>query len=164
MRIGGATRINGNVSITAPGVTNIGNANAGSGKPLEVGSSAQFNVDTSGNVAAPAGTFSVYQTTTNCASSASPAVCAAAPAGAVVIAVGATTVTVKTTAVTANSEIRVTPDASLGARLGVTCNSTAATAFAGFGVSARTAGTSFTITTTGTVATNPACYSYTIVN
>jgi hypothetical protein len=46
----------------------------------------------------------------------------------------------------------------------VTCNSTPATAFAGFGVSARTPGISFTITTTGTVATNPACYSYTIIN
>jgi hypothetical protein len=151
MSIGGAKRLN-------------GNANAGSSKLLEVGSSAQFTVDASGNVAAVAGTFSIYQTATNCASSASPAVCAAAPAGAVVIPVGETSVTVNTTAVTANSEIRVTPDASLGARLGVTCNSTAATAFAGFGVSARTPGISFTISTTGTVATNPACYSYTIVN
>jgi hypothetical protein len=91
-------------------------------------------------------------------------VCGAAPAGAFVILVGATTVTVNTTAVTANSEIHVTPDASLGARLGVTCNSTGAVAFAGFGVSARTPGTSFTVTTLGAVATNPACYSYIIVN
>lgn len=115
-----------------------------------------FMVDTAMN--AP-----TYQTLTNCASSASPAVCGAAAAGAFVIAAAGTTVTVNTTAVTANSEIEVTPDASLGTRLGVTCNTSLASII-GPVVTARTAGTSFAVTITGTTITNPACYSYSITN
>lgn len=103
-------------------------------------------------------------TATNCSSAASPAVCGSAPAGSFVIAAGATSTVVDTTAVTANSQIVVYPDESLGTKLGVTCNTTPATALATTGVTARTAGTSFTITTSGTVATHPACYSYLIVN
>lgn len=104
-----------------------------------------------------------YATATNCASAASPAVCSSASAGAVVIAAGATAVTVDTTAVTANSEIEITPDSSLGTRLGVTCNTTLASII-GPVVTARTAGASFTVTITGTLVTNPACYTYTITN
>jgi lysophospholipase L1-like esterase len=100
----------------------------------------------------------------NCSSSASPAVCGANTSGSVVIATSATSVVVNTTAVTANSQILVVPDESLGTKLGVTCNTTATVALASYGVTARTSGTSFTISTTGTVATNPACYSFTIVN
>lgn len=107
---------------------------------------------------------STYATLNNCSSSASPAVCGAAAAGSVVIAAGSTSVTVNTTAVSANSQIILTGDDSLGTRLGVTCNSTLATALAGIGVTARTATTSFTITTLGTVAVNPMCVSYTIIN
>lgn len=97
---------------------------------------------------------------TNCASSASPAVCSTAPAGAFVVAAGATAVTVNTTAVTANSQIDVKFDASLGARLSVTCNTTFVNAWP----SARVAGTSFTITVALAPTTNPACFGYTIVN
>jgi hypothetical protein len=104
---------------------------------------------------------SAYATTTNCTSSASPAVCAAAAAGSVVVAAADTTIVVDTTAVTANSQIIVQEDASLGARLSVTCNATAATAPPV--VTARTAATSFTITTTVPIA-NPRCLSYFIVN
>lgn len=100
-------------------------------------------------------------TVSNCASSASPAVCSAAPVGAVAVAVGVTTLVVNTTAVTANSLILLTFDASLGAQLGaITCNTTQPSAY----VSARTAGTSFTITVSAAPVTNRACFSYVIVD
>ena len=70
------------------------------------------------------------------------------------------TLVVDTTAVTANSQIMLTQDSSLGTRLSVTCDTTADLPT----VSARTAGTSFTITTAVTVGTNPECISYSIVN
>lgn len=105
-------------------------------------------------------TTPLYDTTTNCSSSASPAVCAAAPAGSVAIAAGATTVVVDTTAVTANSQILLTFDSSLGTKLGVTCNTTYAAPW----VSARTAGTSFTISVGTAPTTNPACVSYEVIN
>ena len=101
-----------------------------------------------------------YFTDTNCSSSASPAVCAASAGGSVVVAAAATTVVVNTTAVTANSQIFVTYDSSLGTKLGVTCNTTEP---ALFGVTARTAATSFTITASAPI-TNPACFSYSILN
>jgi hypothetical protein len=103
-----------------------------------------------------------YQTKSNCSSSAAPAVCGSAAAGSIVIAAAATTVTVNTTAVTANSQIFVMEDDSLGTKLGVTCNTGILTSPPE--VTARTAGTSFVITTTTAPTTNPACYSYFIVN
>jgi len=108
-----------------------------------------------------AATFTSLTSATKCASSASPAVCAAAPAGFVVVAASGTTVVVNTTAVTANSVIVLQEDSSLGTALSVTCNATPASAPST--VSARTAATSFTITTT-TPTTNPRCFSYLIVN
>lgn len=101
-----------------------------------------------------------YLTATNCSSAAAPAVCAAAAAGSVVVAAAGTTVTVNTTAVTANSQIFLTEDSGLGTKLTVTCNVTPATALT---VTARTAATSFVITTNAP-ATNPRCISYRIVN
>lgn len=101
-----------------------------------------------------------YTTTTNCTDSAGAAACSAAAAGSVVIDAAATSVVVSTTAVTANSQIFVEFDSSLGTRLSVTCNTTYAAPF----ITARTAGTSFTITVGSAPATNPACYSFFIVN
>jgi hypothetical protein len=111
-------------------------------------------------------TAPLYATTTNCASAASPAVCGAAPAGSVLIPTGTTseTLTVNTTAVTANSEIFFYPDDSLGTRLSTTCNSTLATLAGGSFISARVAGTSFTITFNGSILTNGVCGSYHIIN
>lgn len=102
----------------------------------------------------------------NCSSNASPAVCTSASAGSVAIPTGVTSVAlvVNTTAVTANSQILITSDDSLGTKLGVTCNSTLATIAGGFAVTARTANTSFTITFNGTIATNPVCVSFYIIN
>lgn len=101
-------------------------------------------------------------TNTNCSSSASPAVCSSAASGSVVVAAAATTVQVNTTAVSANSQIHLTRDDSLGSKLSVTCNT--ATVMGEIKVSARTAGTSFTITVQTAPATNPGCIGYTIVN
>jgi len=104
--------------------------------------------------------YTSLQSASNCASAASPAVCATAPNGHVVVAAGVATVVVNTTKVTANSEINLTFDSSLGALLGVTCNTTITQP----SVSARTAGTSFTITLLAQPITNPACIGYTITN
>jgi hypothetical protein len=117
---------------------------------------------TIGQVDAKAGAhFPTYSTTTNCSSSASPAVCASAAAGSVAVAASATTEVVNTTAVTINSQILLQEDSSLGTKLSVTCNTTPATAPPT--VSARTPGVSFMITTT-TPTTNPRCFSYEVVN
>ncbi len=101
-----------------------------------------------------------YGTLTNCSSAGNPAVCGSSASGSVAVAAAATTVVVDTTAVTANSQIQLTFDSSLGSRLGVTCNTT----YAAPQVTARAAGTSFTVTVGAAPATNPACYSYTIFN
>lgn len=103
----------------------------------------------------------IYATPTNCASAASPAVCGSAAAGHFVIPAGATTVTVNTTAVTANSEILINEDQSLGAALSVTCNTGISSVPA---VSARVAGTSFSVVISASLATNPVCYDYSIIN
>lgn len=97
----------------------------------------------------------------NCTSSAATAACVDALAGSVVIAAAGLTVTVNTTAVTANSQIFIMEDSSLGTKLGVTCNTVLARTYA---VTARTAGTSFVITTSAAPATFPACLSYLVVN
>jgi hypothetical protein len=114
----------------------------------------------------PALQGTTYSTATNCASAASPAVCGSAAAGSVAIPTGVTSVTlqVNTTAVTANSQIEFWSDDTLGSRLSVTCNSTLATLVGGMAVTARSAGSSFTLTYNGTIATNPLCLSYAIIN
>lgn len=113
---------------------------------------------------------SAYQTKTNCAAvgtAANPSVasCTAAAAGSFSCATNASggTCQVNTTAVTANSEIFITQrsDTTTGTRLGVTCNTTLSTVLPE--ITAVTAATSFTINL-GTIATNPECFSYYIVN
>jgi hypothetical protein len=84
-----------------------------------------------------------------------------AAAGFATVAAGATTVTVSNAAVTADSQILVTEDSSLGTKLGVTCNTTTGRTYT---VRARTAGTSFVVTSSAAPTTNPACLSYSIVN
>jgi hypothetical protein len=105
-------------------------------------------------------------TATNCASSASPAVCGSAAAGDVAVPTGATpTLQINTTAVTANSQIQLTvaESATVGTRLSVTCNSTLSTLVNPVETT-RAAGASFTIQMNSTLAINPACVHYTIVN
>lgn len=109
-------------------------------------------------------TYPLLKTSAVCASSASPASCSSDPAGFVVIAVSSPTVVVDTSAVTANSQIFVVFDASLASALGIAqCNSTSGAANTYF-VSARTAGTSFTIGSSNSIMNHPACLSYFIVN
>jgi hypothetical protein len=107
-----------------------------------------------------------FSTATNCSSSASPAVCGSSSAGSVLIPTGTTssTLVVNTTAVTANSQIFFYPDDTLGTKLSTTCNSTLSTLIGGSAITARTAGTSFTITFNGTILTNGVCGSFTIIN
>lgn len=100
-----------------------------------------------------------YATATNCSSAASPAVCGSAAAGSAALPAGTTTIVVNDTAVTVNSIIAITGDASLGTKLGVTCNTNPELLTA----SARTAGTSFTVTG-ASPTTNPACFGFTITN
>ena len=110
---------------------------------------------TGGNVNAPK-----YQTQGNCASVATPAVCTSAATGRVAINTGATTLTVNTTAVASTSEIFLTFDSSLGSALGVTCNATYTPGW----VTAKSAGTSFSMAISTTPASNYACFSYSVVN
>jgi hypothetical protein len=107
-----------------------------------------FRTDGSGNVSFTTG----VNTSSNCNSSASPAVCAAASAGSVAIANPATTLTVNTTAVTANSQIFVFEDSGLGTRLGVTCDATTGRTYT---VTARSAATSFAIKVSATPGVMP---------
>jgi hypothetical protein len=93
----------------------------------------------------------------DCVSKSAPAICANDLTGAVVVAAGATTVVVNDTSVASGSHIIVQEDSSLGTNLGVTCNTTPATAPPT--ISARVIGTSFTITTTAPT-TNPRCFSF----
>jgi hypothetical protein len=116
-----------------------------------------------GGTVAAAGKFTTTSTATNCSSSASPAVCGAAAAGAVALPTGtAPTLVVDTSAVTANSEILLTVDEGLTIS-GVTCNSTLATLLNPV-VTARVPGVSFTFTINATIAVNPACVSFRVIN
>lgn len=128
------------------GIVDIGNSTAG---------------DTSGTIDA-----AKYLTSTNCSSSASPAVCGSASAGNAALPTNAvsSSIQINTTAVTANSQIFYATDDTLGTKLGVTCNSTVATLVGGLTVSARNAGVSFTISNNVAVVTNPLCISYHIIN
>lgn len=150
-----------------PGNNQLENTSAFGSNSIVFGSPVTINANLSmlngGISGATSVASALYNTTTNCSSAASPAVCAAAPTGAVVIAAGSTTVVVNTTAITANSRITLTADDTLASG-GATCNSTLATLVGGMAVTARTAGTSFTITYNGTIAINPLCISYSILN
>ncbi len=115
-------------------------------------------------------TYPLIATSTKCAATgtaANPSVasCSAAPAGFFSCATNASTgtCTVNTTAVTANSVIQIQPDSSLGTALSVTCNTTADSGLTAPRVSARSAGTSFTITL-GTFTSNPQCFSFLVIN
>lgn len=108
--------------------------------------------------------FTTMGTASNCSSGASPAVCGSAAAGSAAVPTGASpTLQINTTAVTANSQIFVNDDESLGAKLGVTCNTSIAT-LTNPVVTARSAAASFTVQINATIAVNPACISWLIVN
>lgn len=101
-----------------------------------------------------------YLTITNCASSA----CTSSVAGATALPASATTVTITTSAVTANSNIIVTEDQSLGARLGVTCNTQSLLILGPPRVTARSTGASFTVGVDVAPTANPLCFNWHFVN
>lgn len=154
-----------------------GDTTAGADTTLR-GTSGPFNLFDSNGPKNPARSYSLSVTISNsqtaglvlslapvgpttCISSAVPAVCGSFSAGSVAMQTGSTTLTVDTTAVTADNQIFVIQDASLGSLLDLTCNTNPTRVYS---ISARTAGTSFTVTSSGDVATNNACLSYFIVN
>ncbi len=89
--------------------------------------------------------------------------CGQAASGSIVLQPGTTSVLVAASRVTAASEILITPDTSLGAKLGIHCNQDLPSAFAPFGITARTPGRNFTLSI-ATPAQAPNCYSFTIIN
>ncbi len=91
-----------------------------------------------------------------CVSTAVPEPCQALIQGMGVIAVNATSVTVDTTAVTGVSGISPQFDSSLGSALSVTCNTSFQQPF----ISARSSGTSFTVSVATSVSTNPLCFTW----
>jgi hypothetical protein len=105
-----------------------------------------------------------YTTATNCLQSVSPAACGANVAGRVALAAAGTTLVVNTTKVTANSEVILQRDDSLGTALAITCNTQSTLVLGTPRVTARTAGTSFTITVDAAPTTNALCISYWIMN
>lgn len=105
-----------------------------------------------------------YATATNCSDSAGAAACGSAAAGSFVVDASTTSTVVSTTAVTANSQIMVQTDSSLGTRLSVTCNTQSSLTLGSPRITARTAGTSFTVTIEAGPTTNPLCLSYHIIN
>lgn len=109
-------------------------------------------------------TSTTYSTTTNCADSAGAAACGSASSGSFVIDAATTSTVVSTTSVTANSQIHIQEDSSLNTRLSVTCNTQSSLVLGSPRVTARTAGTSFTVTIELGPTTNPMCLNYTIIN
>lgn len=101
------------------------------------------------------------------AASPSVAACGAANAGLFSCATNATGATcqVNTTSVTAGSQIFVQEEdaAYVGTKLGVTCNTGTTVIPTSRLVASASAGSNFVINL-GTVTTNPACFSYFIVN
>jgi hypothetical protein len=160
----------GSFALTGTTIADGGNCSTYiSGTTLTLPASQSMSVKSDGTTiraTCTAQTFATISTSSNCSSSASPAVCGAAPAGSVALPTNAisSSVVVNTTAVTANSQIILTTDDTLGTKLGVTCNSTVATLVGGLTISGRTPGTSFTIANNVAVVTNPLCVSYIIVN
>jgi hypothetical protein len=150
-------------STNAAGVAaDLGISRIGAGI-LGIGNGSNGNL--SGTIKAGNANVATYSSATNCASGASPAVCGSAIAGSVAIPAGTNpTLVVNTSAVTAASQIFFQIDDTVGTRLSVTCNSTLANLVVPPAVTARSAGTSFTLSYSGVITANPLCVSYWIIN
>jgi hypothetical protein len=105
------------------------------------------------------GHYGNWSTITRATSSASPAVCADAKQCAFVIAAAASSVVVNTTAAPSDgADVSLLFDTALGARLGVTCNTTAQVPY----VTALSVGVSITVNVPSNFTTNPGCFLVTI--
>lgn len=166
----GATSAAWDVSGTGVGV-NAATGFTGKLIDLQTNGVPLFSVAGNGNVSAAGSVLgaglvrgATFGTATNCADSAGAAACGSAAAGSFVIDAATTSVVVSTTAVTANSNIFVGEDASLGTRLSVTCNTQSSLVLGTPRVTARTAGTSFTVTIDLGPTTNPMCLGFHLTN
>lgn len=99
-----------------------------------------------------------FATATTCTSTASPAVCGTSAAGIVQVAAAATTLTINTTAITANTGCWFTYDTE-----GITAPTNIINLITPY-ISARTAGTSITITIPVAPLTNPVNLQYGCLN
>ena len=156
----------GGLQVQSGGATPTLLVSIGGGGTLN-GPNSNYTLGSSGTVTAiGSSTFSTYRTTTNCASALSPALCGSAAAGSAAIPVGTVSesLQVNTTAVTSNSQIILTPDSTLGTKLGITCDSTLAELASGLAVTNKSGGVGFTVTHSGSITTNPLCFSYSIIN
>ena len=106
------------------------------------------------------GSAALILTATNCSSTASPAVCGSATGGFSKVAAAGTSIVVNTTAVTSVSEIFVNYDNS---QSGCTAPANPTLIMPAY-ISARTAGTSFTITMPVAPTTNAQCIDWHIIN
>lgn len=102
--------------------------------------------------------------TQNCVAKTSPANCGSSSSGSLMIVAGSSTVRIGDGAVTADSQILLTPDASLDARLGVTCNKDPRMALLPVGIVERIPHGGFVVATTQPVTGGPNCYSFVIIN
>jgi hypothetical protein len=147
--------------LITPATTISGSVNANgtsfntSGSTTSHFSGSKVNILTNGTITATACTA---------ATSAGAVACGANIIGSVGVPTGTNpTLVVNTTAVTAASQIFLTSDDSATVT-STTCNTTLATITVTPAVTARTAGTSFTITVPAVVATYPVCVNYWVVN
>lgn len=140
------------IDTVASGILRLGSANASS---IEIG-----HAGATTTVSGPLNITSLH-TTSNCGSVSVPAACGSAPAGSITLPNGSNTIIVNTTAITPNSQVFITEDPSLGARLGVTCNTNTNRSYS---ISARVPGTSFTIKSNINPSQTHACLNYLIVN
>ena len=160
------------ITISAPGVIACSTCNTSSATVSSVSVTTANGV--SGSVATSTTTPAITLTlgaitpssvtiSSKCAanSSSGTVACGTAPSGSFSCdtSTSAGTCVIDTSAVAAGSAIWVQPDASLGSLLSVTCNTTADTGLTAPRLSARSAGSSFTINV-GTFTTHPMCFSY----
>lgn len=152
-----ATPTLGGVGVGTGGITYAGNTSGTAGPMGCTTATCPLWGNTGQNVV-----FAKLNSGTNCANAASPAVCGSASSGAVSVPTGTNpTLTINTTQVTAQSRFSLQIDESL---TGIgTCNTSLATLVQPV-VTARVAGTSFTIQIGAVIATNNVCVSYGIIN
>lgn len=115
---------------------------------------------TASTFAGTSATMGGYATAVNCSTSS----CGSASSGSAVIAAGTTTVTISTTAITAVSQIQITEDTSLGAGLGVTCNTQTDAVLGTPHPTTRTAAASFVVAVDVAPTVNPKCFNWTLIN
>ena len=127
-------------------VSNLPVADAVSGSAIMIGT------------ATPTATATRFGTTSQCASA--TGACGTSTSGFFTVAAGSTTRAVTATSVGANSNVIVVDNSTVGALLGVTCNTSE---FFRHKVTSQTGGGGFTLTLDAAPSTDPYCAGYFIV-